>query len=802
MATYTPTPVQVSARGRGEVTPTPTPFPTQTPTPTATPSPTPTLAPTAQLERARRLHQFGDYGSEQVLLRLFLDGELGTPEQRLEARYRLALAYLADERFQDALAQLDQFRQEAQAQDLPLDEPRWVASSFLQGDALAGLGRYTEAIAAYWAFLEQQPELAEVVQEAIGDAYLALGRLEDAALAYRRAADATPERVRRVQRLEKLANVHLQAGAYQEAVAVYDEILGQSRNAPYRAGLLHRAGNALAQLGDEEGAIQRWRRAIGEDPASPSAYQALIELVNREAPVDNYLRGYVDLKARAYLPAINAFQLVLQEADADAERRGQALLGLGQAYAGLENYAAALENLDRLIGEIPACTCFGQAWLEKAQVLEKQGDGVAARRLYRTFAREFPQDKLAPEALWRSALSAIRSGEELEAATDLLALADTFPQSSQAAAARYMAGLGFFMRGIYGAAQEQMAKLQEAVGVAGNPGATYWLGRSLLSGGQPQEAQQQWQQLREADPDGYYGILAAQALAQPERIGQDLLSGVAAIAGPGSTLDGDDGSRAFAEAWLGQWLGSGDLGSKAVWEDADFQAGQLLLELERREDALIHLDRVRQRYSRNPRALYALSLAFQDLGVYRLSIGSADQLIRLSPAQRVEDAPIFLQRILYPRHFAELVEGEARAQGIEPLVLYSLIRQESLFESGARSVAAAQGLAQIIPDTGQWIAERLGFANYRNELVYRPHINVKFGAYYLAWARDYLDGSLVAAVVGYNAGPGNAKFWREVSGPDDTLFVEVITLQEPRIYIQRITSHLYHYSRLYPELRP
>ena len=63
--------------------------------------------------------------------------------------------------------------------------------------------------------------------------------------------------------------------------------------------------------------------------------------------------------------------------------------------------------------------------------------------------------------------------------------------------------------------------------------------------------------------------------------------------------------------------------------------------------------------------------------------------------------------------------------------------------------------------------------------------------------RDYLDGNLISALVGYNAGPGNADYWREISGPDDTLFVEILNVNEPRIYVQAIVSNLYHYARLY-----
>ena len=232
-------------------------------------------------------------------------------------------------------------------------------------------------------------------------------------------------------------------------------------------------------------------------------------------------------------------------------------------------------------------------------------------------------------------------------------------------------------------------------------------------------------------------------------------------------------------------------------EDRDLAKGRLLLELDQRGDALAVLERVYQRNRDSAAALYPLSLEFARLGVYRLSILSAARLMQFSPAGLVENAPAFLQRLSFPRPFSELIEREASANNINPFIYYSLIRQESLFEEGARSTAAAQGLAQIIPDTGQWIAQRLGHPEYTNDIIYRPVINVRFGAYYLDWARSYLNGNLLSALVGYNAGPGNSEAWRNRFGADDTRFVEQLTFSEPRLYVQLILSNLYHYTRLY-----
>ncbi len=195
-------------------------------------------------------------------------------------------------------------------------------------------------------------------------------------------------------------------------------------------------------------------------------------------------------------------------------------------------------------------------------------------------------------------------------------------------------------------------------------------------------------------------------------------------------------------------------------------------------------------------ALYRLSLLFRDQRVYHLSIACTERLIALS-SKRLDEIPLFFQRLAYPTYFADLIEAEAAERGIDPLLLYAIVRQESLFEASATSSAAAHGLMQVIPATGEWIATRLGWQDYRRELLYRPYVSIKFGTYYLWSALQMFDGNLLAALAGYNAGPGNAaRWWERANGDDDQFFVR-ITLSEPQVYIQRIVAYYATYRRLY-----
>jgi soluble lytic murein transglycosylase len=128
------------------------------------------------------------------------------------------------------------------------------------------------------------------------------------------------------------------------------------------------------------------------------------------------------------------------------------------------------------------------------------------------------------------------------------------------------------------------------------------------------------------------------------------------------------------------------------------------------------------------------------------------------------------------------------------------VRQESLFESFATSGAAAQGLSQVIPDTGAYIAQRLGWHDYVNEDLYRPYVGIAFGAFYLDQQLRSFDGDIAAALSAYNAGPGNAARWYEVAGGDIDLYLETVDFSETRQYIERIYVGQAIYRYLYGRL--
>ena len=203
----------------------------------------------------------------------------------------------------------------------------------------------------------------------------------------------------------------------------------------------------------------------------------------------------------------------------------------------------------------------------------------------------------------------------------------------------------------------------------------------------------------------------------------------------------------------------------------------------------------------NPADSYRLANYLIDLGLYRSAITAMRQVLTLAgmtTQTQTLAAPIYFNHVRYGFYYKDLILSMSRQSGFDPLFLFSVMRQESLFEGFVRSSAGARGLMQITPDTGMFVSDNLGWPpNYSSEDLYRPIVSITLGATYLQQQRLRFDGNLFTALAAYNGGPENAPIWRDLSGPDSDLFVETIRPEETRNYIRSIYEIYNMYQSLY-----
>ena len=150
---------------------------------------------------------------------------------------------------------------------------------------------------------------------------------------------------------------------------------------------------------------------------------------------------------------------------------------------------------------------------------------------------------------------------------------------------------------------------------------------------------------------------------------------------------------------------------------------------------------------------------------------------------------------LFPFPYQDLILDWAAQRELNPLLVVSLIRQESRFEKEIRSPVGAVGLMQVMPATGEEIAEENDVTDYS---LTNPEDNVRFGTWYLDFThREYNNNSLLA-IASYNAGPGSVARWlREFGLNDPDIFVEQIPFPETKGYVESVFGNYWNYLRLY-----
>lgn len=199
------------------------------------------------------------------------------------------------------------------------------------------------------------------------------------------------------------------------------------------------------------------------------------------------------------------------------------------------------------------------------------------------------------------------------------------------------------------------------------------------------------------------------------------------------------------------------------------------------------------RLADSPAERLALAERLQVMGEFRQSQRAASELLAQGHGERR------VWELAYPQAYALEVGAAASQSGLEPALVWAVMRQESAFYPKALSVSNAQGLMQVIPSTWDWLAE------LQKEAPGNPFdiaTNVRYGSFYLRWLLNYLDDDLELVVASYNRGQGYIKrlYESEVVGEDkDELYREIDAL-ETREYLQRVMLNYEIYKTLYPSL--
>ena len=767
--------------------PTPPLLPSATVTPSPVPSPSATPLPEERLGLGQAALADGDFsGAAEQFTAGLTSGLLTDPEQ-IDAQFHLGVAYYEDGRFSEAATVLNELLQQAgtAAPDAALV---YLARS------LAQLGDNAGALARYDTYLTQNPEMAPYIAPRMADLQLGSGNREAALALLETAVSRPAHRLTEVDNRQRLIQLYTEENNLAAVVAQYDAIRAVAQTDFTRAQMLYLAGVADLQLGNTEAAYGRFSEAIVQYPRIYESYLSLVQLVEAGIPVNEYQRGLVNYHAASYDACVAAFdRYLLAEAEAPIPA---AHLFQAWCYEGLGNLTEALAALNRYAELAPA-----NALYETGKLFQRQSLLADAETTYLAFLESYPADENAPDAAWQTAVFAANQNNSQLAAQRFANLANQYPQAERAAEALFRSGLIWQQAGAPETAVLQWQRAAESYPEREFGAASMvWLLRTLPTLAAADTLTNTTTITQVVSLANSSGAVEFYTLRAREIAANELpFDEPSPFAMP--TADETAVAQAAAEGWLRGWTGVGaetavePLGP-ALIADTRLVVGEKLWQIGELELAKRELESVRVAFSNDPIASYQLALFFRELGLYRSSILAADTVLRAS-GENIFEAPRFIGQLIYPVYYADLILPLAEQYGYDPRLQFALVRQESLFESFARSGAAAQGLSQVIPDTGVYIAQQLSWPNFKNEDLYKPYVGLTFGAFYLDQQLGFFDGDVHAALSAYNAGPGNAARWHGVAGDDLDLYVQTVDFWETREYIKRIFVGYELYRFLY-----
>ena len=552
-----------------------------------------------------------------------------------------------------------------------------------------------------------------------------------------------------------------------------------------RPALLLALAESQRAAGDSLAAVEALHRIYFEFPLSPqaeAANQLVAELREGELKGSYPAPGEALRRARAdKLWALGAYRgarsaYVDLSVRAGEPGRSEARVRAAAALYQLGEPEAACRELERISGVSPGLE--GEFRAVRVRCALRADNAARVENELAALAAAAPRDPWYAEALLAAGYTALARGDTGRARELYQRLVDAVPSGNAAAQAHWrLAWLAYQSRDA-GAArllEEHLEKFPESTFL---PRALYWRARTALAAGAKDLARRLLASLRDYAPRDYLAQQAEQWAGELRGAAGDELA-------PAWELSGLKAARVSAAASAGETpapvraqletaaalarLGFGELAGETLaaaarlWPAPEVTVAQARLALEQGSYA---------------RATEILQRAFPNYWRYRL-----------------EELPREAWETLFPRPYWELIEREAKRQGLDPYLVAALIRQESRFERGAVSSAGARGLMQLMPATARRLA---GSPRLPPERLHDPELNIRLGTRFLAELLRRFDGNLEKTVAGYNAGGTRVEGWASQGRyAEPAEFVESIPVTQTREFVYTVLRNYRFYRDLY-----
>jgi len=558
-----------------------------------------------------------------------------------------------------------------------------------------------------------------------------------------------------------LGRAHAAQGDEAAARDAWEAALADARDAEQIAALNTSIADSWARSGQPERAAESYLEVWTHYPWTESARAADAALDGLGEAAEAPRRG-----AREYLARGEAFFAERSNEEAlAAYDRALALGGLEPA-ARLRAKRQRADTLFRLRRYPEAAAAYAELpkedeiEVEKARAYARSGDVPRAIRELEEIGAQ-SRSGLAPRANLLAGLLA-EGEDEGERAEAFFEKARRGPSRTAAAAAGWRLGWSRYRAGRFAEAIEYFDRLIAEDDSPSSQRARYWRARALERSGDAAAAADVYRTLASEYPLSYYGFRAAARVADAPAPDPEPIE-------PGSSGLGE----------------------------ADLARPRILLEAGMPEEARWELARLDPRVRGLADRLNLAQLYAESGDYYRpelLMVEAYSERLTGLPAPGDLEVWWHAWPTPYAELFREIAESGVR---VEPGLVYAVMREESGYRPEVVSISGARGLLQIMPETGERLAQREALADFSPDDLFLPAVNIRLGSSYLEQLMTRFDGRKSAAIASYNAGAEAASRWLAEGPSEDDEWVEAIPYDQTREYVKRVLRSLHVYRALY-----
>ncbi|MCL1967839.1 MAG: transglycosylase SLT domain-containing protein [Fibromonadales bacterium] len=456
------------------------------------------------------------------------------------------------------------------------------------------------------------------------------------------------------------------------------------------------------------------------------------------------------------------------------EMRAEAWKQLNKTDLAIEQYKKLLDSVE-----------YNAVWMQNLQkIVRSTGNKKEAKRLDSIFQRKFSFSTENANNLWVKAFELEQAKNYEEAIKVYKKLYDPkFGKHKSRQWAKFRVGFISYKEGKYAEAADIFAEsAKEYLGLMPRSAALYFYAECQRMLGKENLAKA-YNAVIADFPLGYYSwrakhILKYELSENTPRLGAEMTDSAAAV-------------------WL-RSLQKKEANEKDSLVSVErLELISILLRSGFEREAYVLYNEALELHKNRPEFYYRYGMMFMQNGEYALAHRLARNFLDLVSREKMAGIPTQVLKFLFPLPHEVKVRKHAK---IDPFLIYSVMRQESMFDAAITSPAGARGLLQIMPATGEVLAKSEGIKKFNKDMLYNAYMNIRLGIRYLNDLHVEYKGDYIGILGNYNAGPAPAVRWMTNHGPLPwDVRVEEVSYWETRDYVKRVLGNYWTYMELYGE---